>query len=80
MTECGQQQTGIGRDDGPAKLEHYAAVEIEAKNTVVRFAHRHSRLTDANLRVLDFASRVVSNDFRGVKGLLQEIDKPGRAL
>jgi len=33
------EQTGVGCDDGPAKLKHHAAVEIKSENTVMRFTH-----------------------------------------
>jgi hypothetical protein len=63
VTECGQQQTGIGRDDGPAKLEHYAAVEIEAKNTVVRFAHRARHACPTGNRIA-IRTRCLTQAFR----------------
>jgi len=34
------KQSSIGCNDGPAKLQHYAAVEIESKNTVLCFTHQ----------------------------------------
>jgi len=35
-----REQTGIGGDDGPAKLHHDAAVEFEPKNAVFGFTRR----------------------------------------
>ena len=46
------QQSGIGGDHGPTKLQHQTAVEIELKNLVLRFTRRvrHRRLARSEIR------------------------------